>query len=88
MLLFRRVLHRLQEETLLAILLDAFTDDWLLLAWGVSVGGFGLGIGSLANLIAIRLARGEARWTEFHKWSITLLIAGTAVAFGLIFFLM
>lgn len=70
-----------------AIFLEAFTDDWKLLAWGVSVGGFGLGIGSLANLIALRLARGEATWLEFHKWSIPLLFIGSVVAYGLIWVL-
>ncbi|MEX1212436.1 MAG: SLC13 family permease [Balneolaceae bacterium] len=67
-----------------AIFLESFTDEWQLLAWGVSVGGFGLGIGSLANLIAIRLSRGHARWSEFHAWSIPFLIAGSAVAYGLL----
>jgi len=52
-----------------AIFLQPFTDDWRALAWGVSVGGFGLAIGSLANLIALRLARLPGIWREFHLWS-------------------
>jgi len=67
-----------------AIFLQPFTENWQLLAWGVSVGGFGLGIGSLANLIAIRLSRGHARWAEFHAWSFPMLIIGSALAFGLL----
>ncbi|MCH8503310.1 MAG: transporter, partial [Ectothiorhodospiraceae bacterium] len=39
-----------------AIFLQGLTDQWQPLAWGVSIGGFGLAIGSLANLIALRLA--------------------------------
>ncbi|MGM0506067.1 MAG: SLC13 family permease [Bacteroidota bacterium] len=68
-----------------AIFLESFTEDWIHLAWGVAVGGFGLGIGSLANLIAIRLSRGHARWSEFHAWSIPMLVIGGALAFVLLF---
>jgi Na+/H+ antiporter NhaD/arsenite permease-like protein len=81
------ILSQVMSNVPAAIFLEAFTDDWQLLAWGASVGGFGLGIGSLANLIAMRLARGQARWTEFHMWSVPLLITGSAVALGLIFWL-
>jgi len=63
-----------------AIFLHAFTDDWRALAWGVSVGGFGLAIGSLANLIALRLARQPGLWKEFHYWSIPVLLGGIVMA--------
>ena len=56
-----------------AILLDRLTDDWRAIAWGVNVGGFGLAIGSMANLIALRLARRPRLWLEFHAWSLPLL---------------
>ncbi|MDI3259156.1 MAG: SLC13 family permease [Sinobacteraceae bacterium] len=50
------------------------------LAYGVNVGGFGLAIGSLANLIALRLAGGGAIYREFHRISLPfLLIAAVAV---------
>ncbi|RFA26819.1 transporter [Alkalilimnicola ehrlichii] len=57
-----------------AIFLEGLADDWQRLAWGVSVGGFGLAIGSLANLIALRLARQRGLWREFHWWSVPVLI--------------
>ncbi|MBL4917513.1 SLC13 family permease [Szabonella alba] len=53
-----------------AIFLAPFSPDLQALAWGVSVGGFGLAIGSLANLIALRLARVPGLWREFHLWSL------------------
>ncbi len=53
-----------------AIFLAPFTEDWRALAWGVSVGGFGFAIGSLANLIALRLARRPGLWLQFHLWSL------------------
>ncbi|MCC5854927.1 MAG: DUF1646 family protein [Idiomarina sp.] len=59
-----------------AILLQHYTTNWHLLMWGVSVGGFGLAIGSLANLIAIRLIKkaypGIHIWRQFHAWSVPL----------------
>jgi Na+/H+ antiporter NhaD/arsenite permease-like protein len=61
-----------------AIMLAEFTHDWRALAFGVSVGGFGLGIGSLANLIAIRLAKERGAWTAFHLLSIPFWIVATA----------
>jgi Na+/H+ antiporter NhaD/arsenite permease-like protein len=38
-----------------ALLVSEFTDRWQELLWGVSVGGFGTLVASLANLIAFRL---------------------------------
>nr|WP_290696103.1 SLC13 family permease [Halomonas sp. UBA3074] len=56
-----------------ATLLLAEESEWQPLAWGVSVGGFGLVIGSMANLIALRLARQPGMWREFHYWSLPML---------------
>lgn len=53
-----------------AIMLAEFTKDWRALAFGVSVGGFGIAIGSLANLIAVRLAKTPGVWLPFHLVSI------------------
>jgi Na+/H+ antiporter NhaD/arsenite permease-like protein len=61
-----------------AIFLAPFTDDWRALAWGVNVGGFGLAIGSLANLIALRLARASGLWGQFHLWSVPVLVLSFA----------
>jgi len=55
-----------------AIFLAPFTEDWRALAWGVSTGGFGLAIGSLANLIALRLGAEPGLWRQFHYWSLPM----------------
>lgn len=68
-----------------AIFLHSFTDDIKSLTWGVSVGGFGLALGSLANLIALRLARDSRLWFEFHLWSLPILFVAFAVAWLLLF---
>ncbi|MBN3823373.1 citrate transporter [Burkholderia sp. Ac-20384] len=62
-----------------AILLSEFTHDWRALAFGVSVGGFGFAIGSLANLIAVRLAKEPRMWLPFHLVSIPFALASAAL---------
>ncbi len=64
-----------------AIMLESFTRHWQALAYGVSVGGFGFCVGSLANLIAMRLAPVKGIFWRFHVISIPFfvfaLIAGS-----------
>lgn len=43
------------------------------LAWAVNIGGFGLLPGSLANLIALRMAQDARVWWRFHLFSIPML---------------
>jgi di/tricarboxylate transporter len=63
-----------------AILLAHYSPDWLLIAYAVTVGGFGLVAGSLANLIALRLAQEPWLWLRFHGYSVPfLLLSGTLV---------
>ena len=62
------------------ILLDRYVHDLPALAAGVSVGGFGCVIGSLANLIALRLAKLPNGLREFHKISIPFLLVCAASA--------
>lgn len=56
------------------IVLDPFVHDLPALAAGVSVGGFGCVLGSLANLIALRLAKLPNGLREFHRLSIPFLL--------------
>lgn len=62
-----------------AIMLAEFTKDWRSLAFGVSVGGFGIAVGSLANLIAVRLAKRRGMWSQFHGYSIPFWIVGGVI---------
>ncbi|CAB3760621.1 SLC13 family permease [Paraburkholderia solisilvae] len=59
-----------------AIMLAEFSKDWRALAFGVSVGGFGIAIGSLANLIAVRLSNERGMWTQFHLFSVPFWLVG------------
>ncbi len=56
------------------ILLSSYSGDWRSLAWGVDMGGFGLGVGSLANIIALRLGRQPGSFAAFHAWSVPFLL--------------
>ncbi|KQP35540.1 SLC13 family permease [Pseudorhodoferax sp. Leaf274] len=62
------------------ILLDGTVRDLPALAAGVSVGGFGCVLGSLANLIALRLARLPHGMRDFHRISIPFLLVCAASA--------
>jgi Na+/H+ antiporter NhaD/arsenite permease-like protein len=66
-----------------AILLERYVHDLPALAAGVSVGGFGCVIGSLANLIALRLAKLPHGLAEFHRISIPFLLVCAASVLGL-----
>ncbi len=70
-----------------ALLLSDFTSDWKSLLWGVSVGGFGTLIASLANLIAYRLyVRGARRQesgflVKFHLYGFGFFAVGALLYF-------
>ncbi|MDQ2971506.1 MAG: SLC13 family permease [Rhodanobacteraceae bacterium] len=69
-----------------AVLLQHYTPDLLLLAIAVNVGGSGIAIGSLANLIALRLDGSPRIGWRFHLYSIPyLLISGILVGVWLLF---
>jgi len=57
-----------------AILLAEYSHNWRTLAWAVNVGGFGFILGSLANLIALRLLGEKKAWGTFHLWSVPFFI--------------
>ncbi len=67
-----------------AIMLAEFSKDWRALAFGVSVGGFGIAIGSLANLIAVRLSGERGMWGPFHLISIPFWIVAAAAGAWLV----
>ena len=64
------------------ILLAQYTHDWRLLAFGVNVGGAGLAIGSLASIIALRMAPQRRAWLVFHAYSIPYLLLTGALAYA------
>lgn len=61
-------LSQLVSNVPATILLLNEGKDWISLAAGVNIGGTGLIVGSLANLIAIRI--GEVETGKFHRYSV------------------
>lgn len=66
------------------ILLLNYVPPTALLAFAVNVGGFGLLPGSLANLIALRMAHNRRIWWRFHLWSLPMLLWAGLVGYALI----
>jgi Na+/H+ antiporter NhaD/arsenite permease-like protein len=76
------VLSQLISNVPAAVLLQNYTHELTLLAVAVNVGGSGLMIGSLANLIALRLDGSPRIAWRFHAWSVPFLLVA-AVLVGL-----
>ncbi len=70
------------------ILLHEFSKNWQLIAYGANVGGFGLAIGSLANLIALRQVTNSRAWLVFHAFSVPFLVLITGLCYAWTFTLM
>jgi len=77
------VLSQIISNVPAAVLLQHYAPDLTLLAVAVNVGGSGLMIGSLANLIALRLDGSRGIGWRFHAWSIPYLVV-TAVLGALV----
>ncbi|MGH8822136.1 MAG: SLC13 family permease [Rhodoferax sp.] len=70
-----------------AIALAEYSRDWRVIAYAVNIGGFGFMVGSLANLIALRMARERKAWLSFHAYSLPFLLLAGAVGYALLFLL-
>lgn len=57
-----------------AIALAEYADNWRVMAYGVNVGGFGFMVGSLANLIALRMSGDARAWRSFHAYAVPALL--------------
>lgn len=65
------------------ILLLNYLPPCTLLVWAVNIGGFGLLTGSLANIIALRMAGDRRIWWQFHLYSLPILVWAVLVGYGL-----
>lgn len=68
-----------------AIALAAYSKNWQVMAYAVSVGGFGLAVGSLANLIALRMAAEGKAWKLFHMYALPALVVAAGLGYALLF---
>lgn len=69
-----------------AILLAEYSNDWRLIAYAVNVGGFGFILGSLANIIALRMAHDSRAWLVFHAFSLPFLLMVSGLVYLWLFF--
>lgn len=67
------------------IALAEYSRDWRVMAYAVNVGGFGVVVGSLANLIALRMVADARAWLSFHLYAVPCLLVAGAVGYGLLF---
>ncbi len=68
-----------------AIFLSKFSNNYQAIAYGVHIGGQGILIGSLANLIALRLLKDKKAYFEFHKYSVPFFLISLIFGFLLFF---
>ena len=68
-----------------AILLAETSRDWRTIAFAVNLGGFGFIMGSLANIIALRMIPGRGAFGVFHAYSIPFLLLVAALGYGYLF---
>ena len=68
-----------------AIALAEYSRDWRVIAYGVNIGGFGFMVGSLANLIALRLSGDRKAWLSFHAYAIPALFVAAVAGYLLLF---
>lgn len=66
------------------ILLMNTVPSSVLVAYAVNIGGFGLAIGSLANLIALRMAGDRRIWLRFHLYSLPFLLVSALAGWALL----
>ena len=67
------------------IALAEYSRDWRVMAYAVNVGGFGVALGSVANLIALRMAPDPRAWLSFHLYAVPCLLVSAAVGYVLLF---
>ncbi len=76
--MFSGLVSQLISNVPAAVFVSKFNQDWLAITCGVNVGGNGLVISSLANIIALRMAKNDKIWLTFHKYSLPyFLLTGT-----------
>ena len=79
--LFSALLSQVMSNVPAAVLASKFYRDTLAIAYGVSVGGVGLIIGSIANIIVVRLSGMKGLIKEFHRYAIPFFIFTTLVVY-------
>jgi len=67
------------------VLISKFSNDYIAITYGVNVGGNGLVISSLANIIALRMLKDKKIWLKFHRYSIPYFLAAVVLTYFIFF---
>lgn len=81
-MLLSGLLSQITSNVPASIFLAQFGRDVLPVAYGVNLGGQGFVIGSLANLIALRILGQKHVLGGFHKWSVPFFVLSTAAVYA------
>ncbi|MCD6595950.1 hypothetical protein J7L68_09810 [bacterium] len=68
-----------------SVFISKFTNNWFAISYGVNIGGNGLVIGSIANIIALRMSNSKNIWLNFHKFSVPFLLVTSVIVYVLFF---
>ncbi len=79
--LFAAFISQLISNVPASVFVSRFSHCWLGITYGVNIGGNGLIIASLANVIALRMANNKKIWLNFHKYSIPYFLITLAITY-------
>ena len=79
------LLSQITSNVPASIFLAHLSDDYRTIAYGVNVGGQGFIIGSLANLIALRILGDKGTYRTFHLYSVPFFLISVVAAFLLFY---
>jgi len=85
--LFSLFTSQLVSNVPASVFVSKFSHNWLAITYGVNVGGNGLVIASLANIIALRMIKSKKIWLSFHRYSILYLLITGGIAY-IVFFVL
>ncbi len=63
------------------VFISRFSNNWRIICIGVNIGGNGLVIASLANIIALRISKDKKVWVRFHLFSIPYLVISSIIVY-------
>ncbi len=83
--LFSSLVSQIISNVPAGVFVSKFSTNWFAIAYGINVGGNGLVLSSLANIIALSLAAEKKIWIDFHKYSIPYSIITCIVVYFLFY---
>ncbi len=83
--LFSVVTSQLISNVPASVFVSKFNHNWFAITYGVNVAGNGFILGSLANIIALRMVKTKKIWIDFHRYSILYFLITGGIIYVLFF---